>query len=207
MICSFMLNLTVAMLMRSWLLTLLFIILAPFQAGDQISITAPANGDLAQGSVAITGNTDIHGFESAEISFSYETDKSGTWFLIARSDKPVSNGTLADWDTTTISDGNYRLRLIVNLTDGTTVEARVDGLRVRNYSADDKKEMATALPSPVVQAEAATALPTPTALPANPAEITRGSLIYNVLLGAAGAGLLFIAVAVYLQLRSLYRRH
>ena len=77
--------------------------------------------------------SEIVGFQSAEVAFAYGKDNS-TWFLITGSDQPVRDGVLASWDTTTIADGTYLLRVRVNTSDGEVVEVEAKDLRVRNYT-------------------------------------------------------------------------
>src|SRR4030042_555849 len=99
-----------------------------------VVIVDPQPGQALQGVVAIMGRTSLSGFRSAEILFGYSNDPSQTWFFIAESTTPVDAGLLAEWDTSTLTDGNYTLRLVVNRTDGSRVVVIVPGLRVRNYS-------------------------------------------------------------------------
>ena len=56
------------------------------------------------------------------------------WFNIKTSDKNPPDGLLGVWDTSSISDGNYRLRLTVYYKDSTKAEYFADEIRVRNYS-------------------------------------------------------------------------
>jgi hypothetical protein len=99
-----------------------------------IVIVDPQPGQALKGVVAIMGRTTLSSFRSAEVLFGYTNDPSQTWFLIAESASPVEAGLLAEWDTSTLTDGNYTLRLVVNRTDGSRVVVIVPGLRVRNYS-------------------------------------------------------------------------
>ena len=87
------------------------------QSGDVagVEITAPAFGSPIQGTVEIIGSTIIEGFISWEITFGYASDTTGTWFLIAEGNESISSGELTQWDTTTITDGDYNLRLTVFL--------------------------------------------------------------------------------------------
>jgi hypothetical protein len=202
-----MLKLTVAMLTWNWVIPIFFFILSPFLQSDQVLIDSPHNGDLVQGIVEINGNTLIRDFKSAEVSFSFVNDKSETWFPIQQSDQPIQNAVLANWDTTTITDGDYRIRVVVSLSDGTNVEARVTGIRVRNYSRDENITTTETAPTQLPQTVVTESIPSPTPLPANPAEVTRGALTFSLLQGAAGAGILFFALAIYFSLRSIYRHH
>ncbi len=173
------------------------------QFGDP-AIVAPRPGDVLQGVVTVTGSSDVNGFVSAEISFTYADDPTGTWFLVAANGQPVFNDTLAAWDTTVITDGDYVLRLRVFLTDGSTRDAVVSGLRVRNYTPVET-------PTPVPVAPEATALPTitptatpfptPTALPRNPAELAPTDVSVSIFYGGLAAILAFVIVGIALWLR------
>ncbi len=83
-------------------------------------ITAPTAGQILRGQVSITGTTDMSNFASAELDFAYASDSTGSWFLIQTFSQPVANSELAIWDTTSISDGDYILRLRVTLQDGSS---------------------------------------------------------------------------------------
>ena len=109
-------------------------VLAPTAQLVDPVIVEPRPGDVLQGVVKIAGSDDVPGFVSTEVSFSYADDPTGTWFLIAASVQPVTNDSLATWDTTVITDGDYVLRLRVYLTDGNSRETILSGLRVRNYT-------------------------------------------------------------------------
>jgi len=102
----------------------------------QPQIDYPRSRQVIQGVVVITGSSDIDHFHSAEISFAYASEQTSApsdWFLIQTSFTPVENDTLAIWDTSTIADGDYDLRLLIRLDQGDTIEAVVRSLRVRNY--------------------------------------------------------------------------
>ena len=94
----------------------------------------PRSGAVLQGVIAILGRTDLAGYDHHQISFNYSDSQEDTWFLIAKSDSMVSDGELATWDTTTIADGNYKIRLEIFLNNGNSNEIVVDDLRVRNYT-------------------------------------------------------------------------
>lgn len=157
----------------------------------------PRAGQALQGVVLVSGSTNINGFQSAEFAFSHAgaSARESDWFLIQYSDEPVEDGDLAVWDTTTISDGDYQLRVSVLLADGRTRETVVDNLRVRNYTAIE-----TATPSPApegavevspTEVEPVLSVMTPTALPANPVVLTGNDVRRNLITGIiAGASIL-----------------
>jgi len=167
-------------------------------------ILVPRPGDVLQGVVTITGSSDVTGFASAEISFAYADDPTGTWFLISANNQPVINDTLAIWDTTVITDGNYVLCLHILLTGGGFRDTLVSGLRVRNYTTVET-------PTPVPPALEATPLPTitatvtpfstPTALPRNPAVLSPADVSASILYGGLVAICTFFIVGIYLWLR------
>lgn len=168
------------------------------------SIRLPVAGQAVQGSVSIEGNSSVPGFVSAELAFAYAGDPTGTWFLIAEASQPVQDGVLAQWDTGTITDGDYDLRLRVVLQNGNHLETLVPGLRVRNYTPVE-----TDTPTPVTptltqipgQTPVVTPTreirPTPTPLPPNPAEVTGGDVLGSLGKGALAVLGLLALIGVY----------
>jgi hypothetical protein len=173
-------------------------------------ITTPESGQVLQGAVSITGSSLVSGFQSAEISFSYDTDPSDTWFVFSESQEPVERGELAVLDTTTLTDGNYRLRLRVYLEGDEEVETVIRGLRIRNYSAI---ETATPEAVVIVVEETLTPLPptrtpfpTPAELPPNPAVVTDRNLQASIAQGILITLAVFGLVGLYLALKKLIQR-
>ncbi len=177
-------------------------------------ITSPLAGEALQGQVMITGTAAGEGFQRFEVAFAYQNSLADTWFLIAQSDQPLTDGLLATWDTSTITDGKYRLRLIVFYADGRAETALLINMRVRNYTTIE-----TSTPRPPATAEpgAATAtqppagdyLPegaTPTGLPGNPAAVDTGRLMDGLMWGGLVALGLFIVLGIYVGLRGLFHR-
>ncbi len=137
------------------------------QSEQTIRISAPASGDVLQGLVDITGTSAVDGFLSSELSFAYASDATNTWFLIYRTDQPVTEGLLAAWDTNLVTDGDYDLRLRVSLQDGSLIETLVTGLRIRNQTPTE-----TPTPEPTLTPKPFdTPLPTP--LPPTPNRLRR----------------------------------
>ena len=194
---------------------------SPASAPVQVAITSPHGGQALQGLVMITGTTDIEGFQAAEITFSYMNNPTDTWFLISQSNTPVSNGLLAQWDTTTITDGVYALRLTVRGAGDKQFSSVVLGVRVRNYSLVET-DTPTPIPptvTPVPQSTSApvitpspatTALPTVTAtvtpFPSNPAGLSRVDVLLSIGQGALAVIGFFALMGLYRALRSSMRR-
>jgi hypothetical protein len=170
--------------------------------------------------VAITGSIAAPGFQSAELTFTYANDTTHTWFWIADMARPI-NGTLAEWDTTTLTDGDYTLRLVVIRTEGSPVEIVIAGLRVRNYTPIETN---TPAPTPTLTAPLTpapwelpaapptltplptSARPTLTPLPTNPALLTTQDITLSLGRGALGLLGAFALLGIYLYWRKLMRK-
>jgi hypothetical protein len=186
------------------------------------SIESPVTGQAVQGSTAIRGSTGIERFQSYEVNFTYEGNPALTWFLIQEGTAPIQDGVLAEWDTTTITDGDYILRLLVTLNDGTQVEAIVNDIRVRNYSPIET-ETPTPIPPLVTlvpgisgglatpsytPARTLTPLPMPpTPLPTNPAVITSSQKAQTLGTGAAISIGMLALLGAYLGLHTLFHKY
>ena len=168
------------------------------------AILSPQPGEVLQGMVTIRGSSNETGFLSSEVDFAYSGDTTGTWFLVGTDNQPVDSDTLATWDTTTITDGNYNLRLRVYLSDGTHLDAIVPNLRVRNYTPVETPTSApTALQPTLTPTETLTPtpFPTPTPLKANPAVLNSVDISTSLAYGGLAAFILLIIVGIYFWLR------
>lgn len=183
------------------------------QLTPRVKLDSPQPGDVLQGVISIAGVTEVEGFRSAEVAFAYQVDPTNTWFLIAQTNTPVKSGALASWDTTTISDGGYRLRLLVLLQDGQKVEVMADGLRVRNYlpvetaTPDVRAGQKTPTPTGTHLPDFEVAAVTPNPQPTNPAIVTPLDLQGSVAQGAVVAMALLVLVGLYLALRAALRHY
>jgi hypothetical protein len=139
--------------------------------------------------------------------------------LIAEGNELVSNDLLSEWDTTTLTDGQYNLRLTVFLQDGKRDHFIVSDLRIRNYTPiETQTPTPTITPTPsdsTLDGSATTStpfptttpeLPSPTPLPQNPLEISKEDISISLLRGMAGAFALFLLVGLYASIKSMFRR-
>ncbi len=175
--------------------------------------TSPTPGQAVQGTVIITARANINSSERIDLRFSYSDDPRETWFTIAEEGE-ISRGEISfEWDTTTITDGNYSLRLVVETLDGEHY-AYVHGLRVRNYSpVETSTPMPTPTPAPrdtrtpaVISTSTMTPLsPTQTSLPPNPARITTRDISESILKGIAATLILFAGFGFYQFIRNRNR--
>jgi hypothetical protein len=183
----------------------------------QVVVSAPGDGQAVIGNVEVLGNTDLPGFLSAELSFAYDENPTDTWFLISISTVPVRDGTLAEWDTSTITDGSYDLRLVVTRQDGEALVYTVEDLRVRNYTAIETNTptpvtpTATPLPgdTPVptsTPTPTETPIPpTPTRLPPNPIQVTGEDFTNSLVKGIAVVAGAFVIIGIYVSIKNLRR--
>jgi hypothetical protein len=202
-----MLNLSIAMLRL--ILPLLLLL-----QGTPVEITSPQNGSTVRGQVEILGSMDVPNFASAELSFEYASEEDGSlpangWFSIQTFTQPRLDAPLAVWDTTSVTDGNYNLRLRVILQDGTIQDAFVTGLKIANDSAEPTPTLLELIETPTV-AVLATDIPStptlpvfphPAPLPANPAALTVPAVYGMFGRGASIALVLFAVVSLLLRLR------
>lgn len=111
-------------------------VLSPVPSGssgcvpDQIIITSPAPGDEVKGTVQLIGTAAIPNFGF----FKYEVTPVGTqnWATVSAGRQPVQNAKLGDWDTTTLANGDYFLRLVLTDNVGTSLEPCVIAVRILN---------------------------------------------------------------------------
>jgi hypothetical protein len=212
----FMLNLSIVM-KQALLALILLLVLFPgtvlAQEEANLAITSPENGQVVQGLVILSGTVTVLGFSSYELSFAYQDDPTGTWFTLHNSSLPVFEGELGTWDTTTLTDGDYTIRLRVFLLDGAVQETTISDVHVRNYTPVPTST-ATVTATPFAQLVAPTALllatipatvtpahPTPTPYPPNPAGIVFPSIFGAIGRGAALAILLILGISLILRLR------
>lgn len=173
---------------------------------------SPAAGEVLQGNVAIVVLSDVPGFQSAELTFAYAGDPTGTWFLLTESDQPFKGAAMATWDTSTITDGEYDLRLTVFFRRGEPRHIIVPNLRVRNYSPIETGTPAsTPTLDPVKPTETLTPTisppaPTPTPLPTNPAIPGSAQTFTSLGTGVGLAISIFTALGLYTAWRSAQRR-
>ncbi len=173
--------------------------------------SAPLAGEALQGSITIIGTTAVEGFEAWVLSFAYVSDDTDTWFLIDEGTNAVEEDVITQWNTTTITDGGYNLRLIIDLDNGETKEFIVPNLRIRNYTPI---ETSTPTLTPTKDPASASATPTPTLtpipptptlLPTNPVEISDDEFTNALSRGGITVLVLFLIAALYTSIRRTLR--
>jgi hypothetical protein len=97
---------------------------------DQIMITAPEPGEPVSGTVEITGTANVPNFGF----FKYEVAPMGSqnWATISAGREPKVNAVLGPWITSSLTNGDYFLRLVVTDNVGVALEPCVIAVRVAN---------------------------------------------------------------------------
>jgi hypothetical protein len=207
-----MLNLFVNFMKIHFLLPLTMLLIAA-QGVSPVAITSPAPGDTLSGGVTITGTTDVQGFVSSRLDFSYASDSTDTWFSLGEFSQPEVNSPLADWDTTLITDGDYILRLRVTLQDGSFEDVTIP-IKIRNdlpiptptpISTSTPNRLDSQMPTPFLIAASPTPTltprPTPTPFAANAVSLDQTSIYISLGRGALVIAGLFVFVGLILRIR------
>lgn len=207
-----MLNLFVHFMKIHFLVPIAFLIIAA-QNSSPVAITSPADGDVVAGDVTINGTTDILGFASSQVDFSYASDVTGTWFTIGTSSQPEIDSPIATWDTSLITDGSYILRLRVNLEDGAFEEATIQ-IKVQNDSpiltptpivTSTPDQLVLQISTPFLVAASPTPTltppPTPTSFPTNAVSLNQTTIYTSFGRGALVILGLFLFAGLVLRFR------
>lgn len=128
----------------------------PMQQGQNVCLIAsPGSNSQVRGQVGIQGSATHTNFTWYQVGYAPDPNPDGRWTFFSSSEKAVSNGQLAVWDTTALPDGTYQLILEVYRNDGNLDLCFATKLQVSNT-----------MPTPTfTTAPLPTAASTPTALP------------------------------------------
>jgi len=187
-----------------------------------VTIFFPSPGQVLQGKIAIQATTTAAAIKSAELLFGYQDDPTGTWFLLWEwpgqntpgpdQEQPFLKPQIYEWDTTTLTDGNYTLKLVVTLEDGSQTEAKIPGLRVRNYTPIETSVPSGETTSLVITPTINPALliptvePSPLPQPTNPAQLTPAQIGDSMRLAIIWMFAVFLLMGIYIYLRSISRQ-
>jgi hypothetical protein len=197
------------------IVTLLIGILAsgftPLQQGEEtaVSIDSPLPGEAVQGLVLVAGTISVETIQSYQLSFAFTDEDQPDWFTIRESDTLDQDGILGEWDTSTLPDETYDLRLTVILAGEDPIVVLVRGIRVRNYSVIEtdtptptSEVPATVTPTPEITSTPTPGVtPSPTSLAPNPAEVTVSELQSFLISGGIAGAVFFIMLAAIWRLR------
>ena len=122
---------------------------AAAQSPDEVNaeITAPVEGQQLFGLTTISGSAGHPtAFDSYTLEYNNLSDPNAPWLLVQeRVRQQVQDNVLGAWDTNSVPDGVYALRLRVFLADGQVGETIVSNLRVINSEPTPVPTAATGL--------------------------------------------------------------
>ena len=97
---------------------------------DQIMITSPQPGDVVNGSIQIMGTANVPNFGF----YKYEIAPIGTqsWATISAGREAKQDEELGAWNTASLTNGEYFLRLVITDNEGASLEPCVIAVRVAN---------------------------------------------------------------------------
>jgi hypothetical protein len=175
-------------------------------------LTSPTEGSQLQGVVEIIGSVPEEDFDYADVSFGYGDNAGNNWFIIQKLDNPIHDVVLAQWDTTTITDGKYQLKLTVHRTNGSTADVILENLQVRNYSSIGAVQNQV---EPTQNQAAVTSTVSnysivggkdPTTLAPNPVGVGKNEFSIVLISSAVIGALLLILTGIYTFFRSISKR-
>ena len=214
-----MLDLCVRRMKLRFFLPLVLLLIAA-QDVPAVAIASPSPGDVLRGLVTITGRADDPNFQSAQLDFGYASNitpgggPSDTWFTLQTFSQPVLDSALATWDTLSITDGDYILRLRMTLTDGSFQDVTVAVSVQNDVPLATPTPMPTSTPVPEIEVQVPTPFllaasptptepprPTPTVMPTNPVSLNQTSIYASLGRGALVILGLFVFAGIILRLR------
>lgn len=77
----------------------------------QINLTYPLNGNRVRGSITVLGSANVTNFGFYTLQIARPGD--AIWLPIQVGQQPVKNESLSTWDTSSLTPGDYMLRLVV----------------------------------------------------------------------------------------------
>ena len=144
--------------MRKLSFLLLFLLLIPaaraqdFSVDPNANITWPPPVLVVRGEFRLYGTANVPNFSSYFIEYrrlndDFTINEDGTWLpATLPSSARVTDDVLGVWNTTTIEDGPYEIRMTINVSEGSPVFVLVNPLRVENTRSPSAP--ATATPEP-----------------------------------------------------------
>jgi hypothetical protein len=190
-------------------LSLMNVWFSPFPQLDLVRIQSPVDGEYLQGTIQIIGTVTGTGLQTAEISFRYQDSQSQSWFVINQITSSVVEDVIATWDTSTIADGVYQIRVLAVFENGREQEKIINNLSVRNYTPFDpiKTENPAVLPTEKLQnqIEIVEVTPTlrssPTPMPPNEMVISQSQFITTAIQGGILGVLFLFVISLFIIIR------
>lgn len=98
-----------------------------------IVILSPVPGNIVAGNVQVLGAAIHPQFLQYQLEYGPDPNPGDLWYQVGGiSQTPVNNGFLGVWNTTSVQDSVYQLRLRIYLRDGTSLITVVNNIRIQN---------------------------------------------------------------------------
>ncbi len=115
-----------------------------------IVILSPVSGNVVAGNVQILGSAIHPQFLQYQVEFGPDPNPGNLWFPATSAvTAPVLNGLLGIWNTTTVQDSRYQLRLRVYLRDGTLLTTVIGNIAVQNHINTPVPSATPNIPRPI----------------------------------------------------------
>lgn len=182
-----------------FLLLLIDLLSLGFALPVNIIVNNPQPGQSVQGVVEISGSVVSDFYSSTDVYYAYENNQNETWFLITHLNQKVENGVIARWDTTTISDGEYQIKVRMIKLDNSAEELIVKPVYVRNYSPlPTTTPVSTSITITSQKSTSTASMETyATPFPPNPAAASAENIRGSMLLGIIVVALTFAGLMGY----------
>lgn len=180
--------------------------LAQEAADPTVDITFPLPGEAVQGLLQIYGTVNVDDIDFYTLEFAYHDSTDQTWFGISKGENIIVGNLLGEWDTSSIPDGTYNLRLTVTRMSFDPIFLIVEGIRVRNYSQIETNTptptgtIPTHTPSldtPIFPTATLEPTTSPTPFPPNSAVVSKEDLQKTLIRGSIGGVVIFITFLIY----------
>jgi PKD repeat protein len=105
------------------------------QPSIRITITSPQSGSMVSGIVPILGSTSHPQFLQYQVQYAPEPNPQNVWYstgILSRF--PVTDGWLGAWNTASLPNGIYNLRLSVSVSNGNALATLTSNIRVQNQA-------------------------------------------------------------------------
>ena len=115
-----------------------------------IVILSPIPGNVIARNVQVLGSAIHPNFLQYVLEYAPDPNPNNLWYAIGGARQfPILNDVLGVWQTETIPDGSYQLRLRVYLRDGSTPQTVVNNLRVQNLGSTAVPSNTPSIPRPI----------------------------------------------------------
>ena len=163
-------------------------------------ITSPVKDQVLRGTAEIQGAASLPNFSRYEVSYAQEA-RPGQWTLLFGDITPISDGTLAVWNTRVLSSTAYSVRLQVFGKDSTQLETIVRNVTVSNTVVGIA---AAGAPADVTSNNPTAARPASAAASLRNINISLADVPRGFLLGAQYAAYAFGALFAYVLLKRIF---